>query len=379
MNAILDNTMKLVRSYAKNMHILLVEDEPVLLAIYKELFDGFFKVCDTAKDGKEALDIWLNKPAFYDLIITDVNMHHMNGLELIRAIRKESLSQSIIVITGNTDLKTNQDISYYCIDAILPKPFEFKRITPLLSRVLKRISDQKDLDIYLQQLEQFSLDALNTKINVHNLVDKLEHSNKVDKNLVIKELDNIENKTNIAKHKLTDTQTNDIRYTTIDHQMSATILMETLDDTIIDKIEILLEHIDTFIATLYQIEDNDSAISITYIPYLCDTIFESSSILESIGLFNILVRANKSLVEFLESITKEQISDISKKKLLTSMLLGLIQDMENWIKIVFIEQNTDNINYFDASFSNNCMEIVSIFNEQEISIDNDDEDDLEFF
>ena len=380
MNDILKQTMSIVREYAVNLNILVVDDEKDILDMYQKLFGRFFKICDRANDGQEALDMWLKNPSFYDLIVTDVDMPRMDGLELIKNIREKSLSQSIIVITGNRDLSTNQDIAYNYVDAILPKPFQFKTITPLLSRVVKKISDQKDLEIYLKQLEQFSVDSVNTKLNVNTLVHKIEYSECLDKDSIIKDLDNINKHTNdkvqVSGQKLTSLQTDDIRFSTASEQISASQLIEILDDTIMDKVEILIENIDGFIEVLYIIEKEDAPKALADIVKLRATINELSEILGSIGLFDILLRACNSISNFLDMITEVQLEDENKKSLLTAMLLGLIKDMEDWIKIVFIEQSADNIYYFDASFSNNCLEIVAIFNEQEIQ---SDEDDLEFF
>ena len=380
MSDILKQTMSIVREYAANLNILVVDDEKDILDMYQKLFGRFFKICDIANDGQEALDMWLKNPSFYDLIVTDVDMPIMNGLELIKTIREKSLSQSIIVITGNRDLSTNQDIAYNYVDAILPKPFQFKTITPLLSRVVKKISDQKDLEIYLKQLEQFSIDSVNTKLNVNTLVQKIEYSECLDKDSIIKDLDNIKKHTNdkvqSSGQKLSSLQTDDIRFSTANEKMSASQLIEILDDTIMDKVEILIENIDGFVEVLYIIEKENASEALANIEKLKATINELSDILDSIGLFDILLRACNSISHFLGTITEVQLEDESKKSLLTTMLLGLIKDMEDWIKIVFIEQNVDNIYYFDASFSNNCLEIVAIFNEQEIQ---SDEDDLEFF
>ena len=378
MSEILEQTMKMVHEYALDMKVLVVEDEQDLLDIYSRMFGRFFKVCDTAKDGQDALDMWLKSPAYYDLIITDVDMPRMTGLQLIQAIREKSLSQSIIVITGNKDLSTNQDIAYNYVDAILPKPFQLKKITPLLSRVLKKISDQKDLDIYLQQLEQFSVDSVNTKMNVKTLVEKLESSEVFDKSDIVKDIENIhKTKSQEVEHKLTSTQLNDIRYSVETEKMTSLELIKLLDDTIIDKTEMLLEQIDIFITVLYEIEEETPSGAVEKLQLLQNILTELYEILELIGLFDILVRAFKSLIEFLASITEQQMSDENKKSLFVELMLGLIKDMESWINNVFFLKNADNINYFDASFSNNCMEFVALFNEQDIV--DDDEDDLEFF
>lgn len=380
MNDILSQTMSIVREYSANLNILVVEDEKDILEMYQKLFGRFFKTCTTANDGQEALDLWLLKPSYYDLIVTDVDMPRMTGLELITKIREKSFSQSIIVITGNQSLQTNQDIAYNYVDAILPKPFQFKTITPLLGRVVKKITDQKDLDIYLKQLEQFSIEMTNTKQNVNTLVNKLVNEEDINKENLIGSLQDIQYSSHLKEHtsghKLTALQTQDIRFSTENEKMSASQLIDILDDTIMDKVEVLLEKIDRFIDITYKIESSDAESSIVYIETLQETIVELANILDSIGLFDILLRACNSISTFLGTINVQQMQDRDKRSFFASIMLGLIKDMEDWIKIVFIDQIADNIYYFDASFSNNALEIVAMFNEEEIE---NEEDDLEFF
>ena len=82
------------------------------------------------------------------------------------------------------------------------------------------------------------------------------------------------------------------------------------------------------------------------------------------------------LTSFLNSLSIEHFEDIAQKKLLIEVLLGLGKDLELWIKAIFIDQNTDNIHYFDASFANNSIEIDALFHKDEFE---EDDDDLEFF
>jgi len=55
--------------------------------------------------------------------------------------------------------------------------------------------------------------------------------------------------------------------------------------------------------------------------------------------------------------------------------MSVLEDLYNWIDMVFVQKNTDNVNYFDASFSNTCLELENIF-ESETS---QDDDSLDFF
>ena len=172
--------ISLVKSYARDMKILVVDDNRFDVKFYDVLFGKHFKVFDVAQNGKDAIELFKIKPkGYYDLITTDINMPVMDGLELVKEIRSYSLSQSVVVITGVNDLKVNQEIFYY-IDGLLPKPVDSKRLYALLYKILKRVSDEKDFENYVSYLEEsqtlsdFNIDKLNIAIK------KLEYLKDVD-------------------------------------------------------------------------------------------------------------------------------------------------------------------------------------------------------
>lgn len=74
--------------------ILLVDDEPMVKIALKTLLrweDYGFSICATASDGKEALD-FIDK--FHpEIIITDLKMPIMDGLELIKALKKSAIRE----------------------------------------------------------------------------------------------------------------------------------------------------------------------------------------------------------------------------------------------------------------------------------------------
>jgi len=168
----------LVRSYARDMKILLVDDNPSDIEFHKLMFGNFFLECDVAHSGKEAYEKFMAKGIkYYDLIVTDVEMPKMSGLELVRLIRNSSLKQSIIVLTGVEDLQTNQDISFYYVDGILPKPIDKQKMYALLYRVLKRVSDEKDYESYVKGIEGDVLHIENTIRNLQIVIEMLSRMN----------------------------------------------------------------------------------------------------------------------------------------------------------------------------------------------------------
>lgn len=122
--------------------VLVCDDEPHIrepVAIF--LRQNGFEV-DTAVDGKDGLSKFEKRDYF--LVITDINMPGMTGLELLGAVKKLKKDVDVVMITGNVDLD-------YAIDAMkkgaydyFRKPFDFEDVMLTVSRVVeKRVLQRK--------------------------------------------------------------------------------------------------------------------------------------------------------------------------------------------------------------------------------------------
>ncbi len=132
------------------MKILIVEDEPKVAAFIQLGLEENNYSAIIATDGEEGKKMVLNQ--LYDLIILDVNLPKLNGIELCKIIRDNNIKTPILMLTalGSTDDKVSGFESG--ADDYLVKPFEFrellarvkaliKRSTPLNSENILRIDD----------------------------------------------------------------------------------------------------------------------------------------------------------------------------------------------------------------------------------------------
>jgi len=83
-----------------NMSILLVDDDSIRLATETVLTSRGFTV-SSASDGKEALDLFKANPTKYGLILTDLSMPRMSGVELTKEIGNSNFAGSILLSTGH--------------------------------------------------------------------------------------------------------------------------------------------------------------------------------------------------------------------------------------------------------------------------------------
>ncbi|RAU82032.1 response regulator transcription factor [Pontibacter arcticus] len=121
------------------MKILLIEDEPKVAAFIKKGLEEQTYEVDQAYDG--LFGIKLSEQNDYDLIILDIILPNMNGLDVCRHIRQQRKTMPILMLTalGTTDDKiTGLDAG---ADDYLTKPFEFKELLARIRALTRRVTD----------------------------------------------------------------------------------------------------------------------------------------------------------------------------------------------------------------------------------------------
>lgn len=112
--------------------ILLADDDPASLEGLRSLLVAWGYEVETAGDGRTALDkVGVVHPS---VVITDVVMPAMSGLELLDAVRREEPAIPVIVMTGHGTLETRRRATAQGAFAYLPKPVDAARLRSVLTR-----------------------------------------------------------------------------------------------------------------------------------------------------------------------------------------------------------------------------------------------------
>ncbi|MDD3055439.1 MAG: response regulator transcription factor [Aliarcobacter sp.] len=122
--------------FFKNLSVLFAEDDDIVRAQVTETLRIFFGKIFIAKDGEEAFEIFkLEKP---DIILSDIKMPKIDGLQLIEKIREENQSIPIIILTSYSDQNTLFKAANSSIDGYILKPLELNNFLETFDKVIRR-------------------------------------------------------------------------------------------------------------------------------------------------------------------------------------------------------------------------------------------------
>jgi len=121
---------------ARVARILIADDDPDLLDILMAYFlTAKFEV-DTATDGAGAVAaVSRQRP---DIVLLDIHMPRMSGLDALREILRLDDSIAVIMVTGNTQLPLTIDAIRSGAFGYVPKPFDFRYLDHLIAAGLSR-------------------------------------------------------------------------------------------------------------------------------------------------------------------------------------------------------------------------------------------------
>ncbi len=128
------------KAETKSKHkVLVVDDFENTRFVVKFSLEKEGYIVHTAADGLEALQK-LQQEDDYDLLIVDLNMPRMNGLQLIEELRKENLfkDRPIIILTTEIDNKKKEKAKDLKITGWIQKPYQLEEFLDIIKRTLKQ-------------------------------------------------------------------------------------------------------------------------------------------------------------------------------------------------------------------------------------------------
>jgi len=135
------NIVKL-KKYAKACSVLYVEDDELIRSQTATFLGRFFPDVVLAEDGAQGLALY--KKREFDVVITDINMPNMNGIEMIEGIKEVYYDQLIIVTSAHNDSENLMKFINLDVSRFILKPFNNKQFLYVLYKIAEELTFSKE-------------------------------------------------------------------------------------------------------------------------------------------------------------------------------------------------------------------------------------------
>ena len=136
----------------KGGRILVVDDEEAVCMLLCERLTPAGFECSGCSSGMAALELLKSKS--FDLVVSDLNMPGMTGLQLLEKARKDYPHSAFLIVTGVDDIRVATQAMKEGADDYLLKPFQFDAVLASVQRALQKKRLEIEVEHYRQNLEQ---------------------------------------------------------------------------------------------------------------------------------------------------------------------------------------------------------------------------------
>jgi len=155
------------------MKIVVVDDEAIIrqgiITLLRQVHSDITS-CLEAKNGKVALEVM--EEVTPDLIVTDIRMPVMDGMELIQAVREKHPHIAIVILTGYADFAYAQQAIKFGVADYLLKPITKEKIEEMMLKIRLRIPDAWTSDFQLVRLMKDTI----TQLTRSMLAERMEEA-----------------------------------------------------------------------------------------------------------------------------------------------------------------------------------------------------------
>ena len=352
--------LKLLLEYTKDLKVLYVEDNNQLLNTTKELLDNYFKTIDTAEDGEDGLNKYLqynkNYDEYYDIVITDINMTKLDGIEMSKVILSMNPDQEIIITSAHNEVEFLSSAIELGINGFITKPIKNEQLTKVIYKVSQSISNKKFVNSHVEVIENLNL--------------RLEEQNR---ELLIKNEELVKSfrmlDTMVNKNKLTDTKNE--QEIVAGAESDEDLIKAQVQDLIKDDLEELREiHAEIDFAIINIMKD-ESSVSVETIEDLAEQFIKYASILSFYTFFDEL---SKSMSNFSSTLKDNPLPENEETvKNIFMLLESFMYVLGKW-QDDLSSGDESKINSFDASIISDMHTITNMWTQQETP---DTEEDLD--
>lgn len=378
---------KMIKKYTKNLEVLIVDDESIIIDSVGLTLRRYFKKVHTASDGIDAFETWEREKSSIDLIISDISMPRLNGIGLVERLKESGSKARIIMVSAHSEVEYFLELINLGVDGFILKPIDIKQFLTQIYKISKIVFEERMLDSYQNDLEQILSDFVSQSV-------KLKKLQIVLKNVAYyMEEKQVESVLEFCKAQNSDCSLLLRYYSEITGREIGdgdSIKEETLLSKIAPTKEIVSRNRLSALEYLEQIEYDkyfsDVSEELSLLGEIAIDLYESLEFLEisrdsivQIGYlfskyastilkfseFSILANSVEEMGHFFSNVdTKELLARIDEQSF-RKMMLFFITDLERWKSAVFIDKNAVDVHYLDDQSQSICKEVLSLLDDEE--------------
>lgn len=144
--------VKELKNLSKDVNLLYVEDDSSIRNVMTDYLKKFFKMIIVANDGLEGLSAYKNGD--FDVVITDLSMPKMGGLEMLGEIKKINENQAVLITTAHNEPDYMTEAIKSGVDGYILKPFDFIQLNQELYKIVQKIVKYKENEAYKEYLKE---------------------------------------------------------------------------------------------------------------------------------------------------------------------------------------------------------------------------------
>lgn len=147
----MENTIDQLITWSKDLRVLYVEDDISLREEVSIFLSDIFDVVDLAENGQEGLNKLASNT--YHIVITDIRMPVMDGIEMIEKIKELYPEQPVLVTSAHNEIEYLVKLINLGVDNFITKPLRSEQIFKVLHKIVEHVHHKKELQRYREDLE----------------------------------------------------------------------------------------------------------------------------------------------------------------------------------------------------------------------------------
>lgn len=148
----MENAIDQLIAWSKDLSVLYVEDDIALREEVSLFLSDIFEHVDLAANGQEGLQKLAKNQ--YNLVITDIRMPVMDGIEMIEKIKELYPEQPVLVTSAHNEIEYLVKLISLGVDNFITKPLQSEQIFKVLHKIVEHIHHKKELRKYQQDLQE---------------------------------------------------------------------------------------------------------------------------------------------------------------------------------------------------------------------------------